>query len=95
MDTDDLIEQVVAFIKAHEAWEAALILDDVAWKGGSADYPTITHGLYDAMMGVQAIRNDLKKAVVKYLKQGCKWDTDGDGNCAYHPNGCPPELRAK
>jgi hypothetical protein len=22
-------------------------------------------------------------------KKGCKWDTDGDGNCGFHRNGCP------
>lgn len=24
-------------------------------------------------------------------KRGCQFDTDGDGNCPFHPNGCPPE----
>jgi hypothetical protein len=24
---------------------------------------------------------------------GCKWDTDGDGNCGFHKDGCPkPEA---
>lgn len=24
------------------------------------------------------------------MPQGCPLDTDGDGNCYRHPNGCPP-----
>jgi hypothetical protein len=25
--------------------------------------------------------------------KGCKFDTDGDGNCPRHRDGCPEELR--
>lgn len=25
--------------------------------------------------------------------KGCKFDTDGDGNCHIHPEGCPPKVK--
>jgi len=26
---------------------------------------------------------------IQLPKEKCRWDTDGDGNCAFHPLGCP------
>jgi len=35
--------------------------------------------------------NEIKTAIENFLKPkpGCSLDTDGDGNCPIHPNGCP------
>lgn len=48
-----------AVAKAYEQWEADLIMSDEAWKGGMAELPTLTYPLYDRMMEIQAMRNDV------------------------------------
>jgi len=51
------VDDLLAFAKAHEQWEANLILSDKAWDGGMAEFPRLTQELYDEFMEVQALRN--------------------------------------
>lgn len=51
-------EKLLAFAKAHEAWEGKLILDDDAWDGGHATLPTLTDDLWDEFLAIQKMRND-------------------------------------
>ena len=46
------------FATAHEKWEAALIMDDAAWQGGMAAWPTLNETLYAGMMELQRQRAD-------------------------------------
>jgi hypothetical protein len=44
-------------LKAYELWEANLVLSEEAWKGGIADFPTLTESLYDELLECQRLRN--------------------------------------
>lgn len=57
--TQEQARALLAFAKAHEQWEADLIMDNKAWNihGPMADYPTFTEPLWDRAMELQAMRN--------------------------------------
>lgn len=56
----DAVKRIMAmekFAKAHERWEANLILSEKAWDGGAAALPTLTEELWDEALEVQKLRN--------------------------------------
>ena len=59
--------QMADAIKAWERWEADIILNDKAWRGGAVVYPTLRDGLWDRVIELQEIRN---KAMELYKATG-------------------------
>ncbi len=52
------IDECIAALKAYEAWEARLILDEEAWQGGILPYPRLTEELWDGLLECQRLRNE-------------------------------------
>jgi hypothetical protein len=53
-----LAELAMAFAKAHEAWEAKVLLDNKLWADGGCPFP-----FYEEAVAVQTKRNALLKAL--------------------------------
>ncbi len=51
-----VLADLLAALKAWEAWEAAIITTDAVW-GNGASLPTITQELWDALIPLQEMRN--------------------------------------
>jgi len=60
-----LISDLLAVVQAYEQWEADLILDQEAWRGGEAELPTLTEPLWDRLLEIQQQRNAVIRQVTK------------------------------
>lgn len=59
-------EELLAVAKAYEQWEADLVTSNEAWKGGTAELPTLTWELWDSLLEIQGLRNKaVKRAEAK------------------------------
>jgi len=57
-------KKLVAFARAHEKWEAELIMNDGSWgQDGSAATPTLTEEQYTKMLEIQSLRNEALEGV--------------------------------
>lgn len=61
---------LVEALKAHEQWEAELIMSNEAWDDGMATFPTLTQDLCDKLTRVQNLRN----AALAQAKVETPWD---------------------
>ena len=52
------VEDAVGLLKEYELWEAALILDNGAWR---SEPPVLTEALQDSFIALQTKRNDFLK----------------------------------
>jgi hypothetical protein len=59
-------DELLAFAKAHERWEADLVTSNEAWKFGARALPEITEHLWDGLMELQRMRN----AIVRKAEGG-------------------------
>jgi len=51
----------IEILKRYEQWEANLILSQEAWDGGLLTLPKLTQELWDELLEIQTLRNEILK----------------------------------